>query len=704
MKWPLRILGTIILLAVIAAAGAWFAFPWYAQDVVDRVAAGKGIRLVLHDFGRPGPGGVSFGRLDGVVTTPPDSCTGIAATFVVRVHNGRLTWRSAPSATGSAYRLTLEADSLDALMKPAGILFRDSRPLITGRVDLFRKRGLAVGFTADSVAYAVNGGKVETGKLKLEEVRYRALLTKSANWLQQPSRFQAASLFSDGKRTPLSGFAATFGLARNPEKPCTLIFSDCSVDLFGIRASTPTIEYSLRTKQSAFTLQLDSVPLERLPELAGIRNPNPSVSGVMSGSLPVEYLDTTVRIRNGEVEAGPGTLLVWKGSGGKPLFSFDAGGKSGGPKLLSGLNAEVTLNAKDEKLSGIRLGGLSTRLLGGSLTASPARYDAGSDKASCTVRLNRIPLFDRLRLHGEFSGKMKGQVSGTIPLSFSRDGIAVRQAKLVSPGGGTIRQKAARRTQGSEASPFSGGGAEVVWNFSEPSILLDREYSGKTKIGFTLKSLKRKSEGGELELTGLKGILDLPGERQHPSIVALSGFSAGFFDGSVSLHHVDYNLSTRQAATVVEVNGIPLQKLLDLQGAKKIFATGTVRGRLPIMLDGDSFSIPDGGIDAERSGQIIYSTTPEERALANAGMRMTYEALGNFLYSELISSITMTSDGKSHISLQLKGHNPEFQNGRPVNLNLTIEQNLLDLFRSLSISSGIEQEITEKVLRKNGKK
>lgn len=41
-----------------------------------------------------------------------------------------------------------------------------------------------------------------------------------------------------------------------------------------------------------------------------------------------------------------------------------------------------------------------------------------------------------------------------------------------------------------------------------------------------------------------------------------------------------------------------------------------------------------------------------------------------------------------------------FQNNRPINLN-NIKQNLLDLFRSLSLSSDIEGAISEKVLEKS---
>ena len=150
---------------------------------------------------------------------------------------------------------------------------------------------------------------------------------------------------------------------------------------------------------------------------------------------------------------------------------------------------------------------------------------------------------------------------------------------------------------------------------------------------------------------------------------------------------------------MLQLDNISLQKLLDLQGTKKVFATGTVRGTIPVKLKNGVFEIKDGGMNAEQSGQIIYATTPEERAAANQGLRTTYEALSNFLYVQLLSSINMAPDGKSAISIQLKGTNPDFQNGRSIELNLNVEQNLLDLMRSLSISSNVEQIITEKALK-----
>ena len=116
-------------------------------------------------------------------------------------------------------------------------------------------------------------------------------------------------------------------------------------------------------------------------------------------------------------------------------------------------------------------------------------------------------------------------------------------------------------------------------------------------------------------------------------------------------------------------------------------------------MNNETFEILNGGMNAEQSGQIIYATTPEERAAANQGLRTTYEALSNFLYVQLVSSINMAPNGQSVITIHLKGSNPDFQAGRPVELNLNVQQNMLDLMRTLSISSNIDQIISEKSLQ-----
>ena len=703
MTWPLRILFAVFLLLLLMPATAWFFFPWYAQSLMDRALEGKPFRIEVSGLGLPGFSGVGFRSMRVLFTTPADGCSD-ASTYTLSLTNGSLSWHFENGDTSGARSLhskvfhaafALDADSINVKPDPEEFNFGENKPRITAIIEVARKNDFTLFFTPLSVAYNINGAAVTREKLRLEDVNFKVRLNAADHWQQQMDTLRVAKLFSDGKLLPVSNFKALFGSKRDPLKPCTLTLTGCSVDLFHWKASSQRIEYDLKDKQSRFTLSMAEIPLAELPGFNSGGSKTPSAVGRVSGFIPIEFQDSTLLVRNALVIAGKGTRIISYTKDNKPWVSLDLGVG----EVINKLNARVTLSSRNNKLSGLALSDLSAKLLGGTITSTPVSFGQSANTTMLTLKLNNIKVLDRVRLHGDFKGSLKGQVSGTIPLSIAKNGFSISNAHLHSPGGGTItvappseRRSVGERILGQQKP-------DADYTFNEPDIVLNRSFNGSTSIGFTLKKLLRKTEGGELLLFSPKGTLSLRKNPLNLNIASLSDFSAEFFGGRLALTRLDYDMQKQEGETMLQLDNISLQKLLDLQGTKKVFATGTVRGTIPVKLKNGVFEIKDGGMNAEQSGQIIYATTPEERAAANQGLRTTYEALSNFLYVQLLSSINMAPDGKSAISIQLKGTNPDFQNGRSIELNLNVEQNLLDLMRSLSISSNVEQIITEKALK-----
>ena len=703
MTWPLRILFAVFLLLLLMPATAWFFFPWYAQSLMDRALEGKPFRIEVSGLGLPGFSGVGFRSMRVLFTTPADGCSD-ASTYTLSLTNGSLSWHFENGDTSGARSLhskvfhaafALDADSINVKPDPEEFNFGENKPRITAIIEVARKNDFTLFFTPLSVAYNINGAAVTREKLRLEDVNFKVRLNAADHWQQQMDTLRVAKLFSDGKLLPVSNFKALFGSKRDPLKPCTLTLTGCSVDLFHWKASSQRIEYDLKDKQSRFTLSMAEIPLAELPGFNSGGSKTPSAVGRVSGFIPIEFQDSTLLVRNALVIAGKGTRIISYTKDNKPWVSLDLGVG----EVINKLNARVTLSSRNNKLSGLALSDLSAKLLGGTITSTPVSFGQSANTTMLTLKLNNIKVLDRVRLHGDFKGSLKGQVSGTIPLSIAKNGLSIRNAHLHSPGGGTItvappseRRSVGERILGQQKP-------DADYTFNEPDIVLNLSFNGSSSIGFTLKKLLRKTEGGELLLFSPKGTLSLRKNPLNLNIASLSDFSAEFFGGRIALTRLDYDMQKQEGETMLQLDNISLQKLLDLQGTKKVFATGTVRGTIPVKLKNGVFEIKDGGMNAEQSGQIIYATTPEERAAANQGLRTTYEALSNFLYVQLLSSINMAPDGKSAITIQLKGTNPDFQNGRSIELNLNVEQNLLDLMRSLSISSNVEQIITEKALK-----
>ena len=702
MKWPLRILLALFLLLALMPAAAWLSFPWYAQPLIDRLLVGKPFHVEVSGAGLPDFTGVGFRSMKVRFITSPDDCSDEAA-YTLSLTNGLISWHVENPDTSGARPLlpniintafTIEADSIKVKPDPEAFTFSDRKPRITVNMELSRKNGFTLSLRPLSAAYNINGATVTREKLRLEEVNFKVRLNAADQWQQGMDTLRVAKLFSDGVPSPVSNFKALFGSKRDPLKPCTLTLTGCSVELFHWNASSQRIDYDLKEKKSRFTLSLAEIPLVELPGFNRGGSKTPSATGRVSGFIPIEFQDSTVLVRNALVIAGKGTRIIYYTKEKKPLLSLDLGVG----ELLNKLNARVALSSRGNKLSGLAMSNLSATLLGGTVSSTPVSFDPSANTTILTLKLDRIKLLDCVRLHGDFKGSLKGTVSGTIPLVIEPKGLSIRNAHVHSPGGGTITVAPPSKRQTTSERIFGSQKPDADYTFNEPELVFSRSFNGSTIIRFSMKNLLRKTEGGELLLLSPKGTLSLGSDRLNPGIASLSDFNAEIFGGSVALHHIDYDMQKKEGETELQLDNIPLQKLLDLQGTKKLFATGTVRGTIPVKMKNEVFEITNGGMNAEQSGQIIYATTPEERAAANQGLRTTYEALSNFLYVQLLSSINMAPDGKSAITIQLKGTNPDFQSGRSIELNLNVEQNLLDLMRSLSISSNVEQIITEKAL------
>jgi len=880
---PKLILAALLFLALLVPVSAWLSFPWYVQAIIDRTLQGKPFHIRISGVGIPGPSGIGFRRLDVSFTTPADSCVSSPTTWRLSVSGGKLGWcikntggKTVPALFQADLRL--EADSLKLNPDPAHYIFHDSRPKIDMKLDIRRRNGLSLEFLPVSIAYAIDSASVTREKLRLSGISYGISLTRSLNWQQPPDTLRIARLYSDSNISPFGNFRALFGSKRDPLKPCTLLLSSCSVDIFAMQADSDAIEYDLKDESTRFTLRLAEIPLDSLPWFHAPERPL-RATGKLSGSIPIEFRDSTVLVRNAMLTGEREARVVFLDKRKKSRFSIDLGEESGSKDILSNLNATIVLNSRNNNQAGIGIKHLSTLLFGGTLEMAPLLFDPlkseyslslemkdvrlldrlryhdapkgafkgaisgtipltygkkglvpgnlrlsstasfsgiplrsipgmssnrpkqpfadgtisgtlpieyansslritngtiaatkgsalffydkenrklfsvdlGTPKSTLlkklnaaasikppdgkprqfilnslsataldgnmqvspltfspadfdrgipfSVQLDNVNMLERFRLHGDFKASLKGALSGNLPVIVNRKGFTISNARLHSTGGGTIsiRPPAPERTATERI--FGAPAQDADFMFSAPDIRFSRRIDGSTDIDFTLQELQRKTAGGELNLVTPKGSLALWSDRKQPDVATLTNFSAVFFDGTVGIDRVDYDMGKKTAATTLKLNNIPLQKLLDLQGTKKIYATGTIQGSIPVTMTDQYIEINDGAMNAESNGQIIYATSPEERAAANQGLRTTYEALSNFLYVELLSSISMAPDGKSLITIRLKGNNPDFQAGRPVELNLNVEQNLLDLMRSLTIPTNVEQIISEKALK-----
>ena len=148
--------------------------------------------------------------------------------------------------------------------------------------------------------------------------------------------------------------------------------------------------------------------------------------------------------------------------------------------------------------------------------------------------------------------------------------------------------------------------------------------------------------------------------------------------GEVSMPAVAVDLADPRADLALNVSGVDLARLLQLAQIDGLAGTGSLAGRIPVSIAGDSVTIHDAALAASGPGSLRYAPATTPAALAGGGenVAMALQALSNFQYSDLTLTVSRESGGDTVALMQVKGHNPDFYGGYPVEFNLNISGKL----------------------------
>jgi len=171
---------------------------------------------------------------------------------------------------------------------------------------------------------------------------------------------------------------------------------------------------------------------------------------------------------------------------------------------------------------------------------------------------------------------------------------------------------------------------------------------------------------------------------------------------------IELDLAREQNPFTLQVSGVDVEEVLKLEQKQGLFGSGIIDGELPLVLTREGISMQDGQLLARKpGGKLKYSANEGVLSMAesNAGLKLLVTAMEDFNYNLLEADVGYTPDGLLKLKVRLKGSNPELEGGRPVHLNVDIEDNILELLRSLRLASEISEKIGEQVQkRQSGKK
>ena len=142
-----------------------------------------------------------------------------------------------------------------------------------------------------------------------------------------------------------------------------------------------------------------------------------------------------------------------------------------------------------------------------------------------------------------------------------------------------------------------------------------------------------------------------------------------------------------------------LAELIALQQKQDIKADGVLEGELPLTLSGGRMMITDGYLRAlAPGGRIQYRPNAASRAMATDSQELqaALDLLSDFHYKKLASEVQLDAAGKLLLELSLAGKNPGQYQGKAVNFNINLEQNIDPLLQSLRLSGNLVDQLEQR--------
>ncbi len=174
---------------------------------------------------------------------------------------------------------------------------------------------------------------------------------------------------------------------------------------------------------------------------------------------------------------------------------------------------------------------------------------------------------------------------------------------------------------------------------------------------------------------------------------------AGLFGGRVWLEPGALTLGKSRQTLPVHFEGLELAALLAAYPTEGLSGAGTLEGRLPVRLGAQGLTIQEGRVFARApGGQLQFrSAGLREYGAANPALLLVVQALDDFQFTQLDSDLSYDEDGKLLLALHLSGRNPAIEDGRLINFNINLEENIPALLTSLQLSERVSETIRERV-------
>lgn len=185
--------------------------------------------------------------------------------------------------------------------------------------------------------------------------------------------------------------------------------------------------------------------------------------------------------------------------------------------------------------------------------------------------------------------------------------------------------------------------------------------------------------------------------------IDLRDFQCEVFGGTVNNPGTVLDLANPPVTTTFVLQNLDLAKILSIEQQKGLQGTGTLNGTLPVTITAGGVTVKDGAIEAQPPGGIIRyaSATDSSKMFSDSDrqLQLVAQTLNNFQYSLLHVGVRYGETGILDLNARLEGRNPDLRNTPPIHFNLTVQEHIPTLLKSLRLVEDIHGTIERKYRR-----
>ena len=413
-------------------------------------------------------------------------------------------------------------------------------------------------------------------------------------------------------------------------------------------------------------------------------------------------------------------LGPWQTDSASGEFEFELGDFNAHLGRVSSLRGNV-----ESTLASINLAGLALKNL--RLTASIA-VDSLDANVVAELEMDSAPVAGASIAHSfaRNTGSLDLRVE---PAEFSQESSLSSRlglANLETPGGpidilaGTFEMRAdlgwSRQQSGdwilggplvAKIDALSGFAAETLFVAASTEVFSEVSYSQESMLTlFNARSaplsISRLDTGVVLENILLDYQFALTPSTYEFTV---SGARADFLGGEVAiptlkLSDSSQSLNQEQGIDII-LTGVDLASIVKLADYPQVIVEGAVSGYIPLNYTRGEKSmtvtVSEGLISALKPGGSIRYTPVGGITNSNQSLQLVNEALANYQFSTLDTTLELDKAGELNLGVVLSGINPDMNAGQAINLNVTINDNLYTLLKSLQASRTLTDELERRL-------